>query len=82
MQKLDSIVAVVEDRMERALRGEKVDWKGPGLTYGQAMRNGPLGHQPSAEETIRRCIAVNEVRLERPLTGNEIAVIREAIINA
>ena len=82
MSKSDNIIAVVEDRMERALRGEKIDWKGPGFTYGEAFRNGTIGPPPTTEETIQRAIAVNEVRLERPLTGHEKEVIREAIANA
>jgi phosphoribosylformylglycinamidine (FGAM) synthase-like amidotransferase family enzyme len=37
---MPDVVDMIEDKMERCLRGEKVDFKGPGFTYGDAVRNG------------------------------------------
>ncbi len=79
---MSGIVDVIQDRMDRALRGEQVGWKGPGFTYGNAPRNGCVGIPPSTEETIERAIKVNELRLERPLTDREKSVVREAVNNA
>jgi hypothetical protein len=64
------ITKIIEDRMRRYFAGEQVEFKGPGLTYGERFP------APTFDETLRRAIGVNEARFNRPLTDAEKEQVR------